>query len=487
MRKSVKIPDYITVHDGPPDSPALNYTIPFADYIKNVVSRAVSPLWPESAIRAVIYAAQTYALGKILDGYYRRRGYDFDITGDAEHDQRYEPSSCVFSNVNRFADEMANMYIADIGSTTPIELEVSAYEDGSWVYISGDSEDGCELTPELTLRLASEGKNAAEILAEAFGSVDLVQGTTSDLYDPESGCEPLSLGDRGCAVSDLQRKLNLISTSFASIPKINPADGFYGPSTEIAVREFQRIFDLPDDGLAGCATRRRIGIVYRTIRALMKCLEIQTVPAIATEDLEEGENATLTEGDTGERVRYIQRLLNFASLLTRTVKPVEANGIYDRSTTESVIDFQRTLDLPITGDVDLETFNMLLSLQSTSYARLEDSAYIPEAAPFGGRELKLGSRGDDVYLLQIYLNCAADLYSDAVGRVRVTGVYTIETRDAVRAVQRIHGIPQTGVVREGDWDIIAALYNDCAAARYLAPEQFPGYLLEHMRNREVTY
>ena len=32
------IPEYITVHLGPPDSNAPNVTIPFSDYIKNVAS-----------------------------------------------------------------------------------------------------------------------------------------------------------------------------------------------------------------------------------------------------------------------------------------------------------------------------------------------------------------------------------------------------------------------------------------------------------------
>ena len=35
------IPQYITVHLGPPDSSAANVTLPFFDYIKNVASSEI--------------------------------------------------------------------------------------------------------------------------------------------------------------------------------------------------------------------------------------------------------------------------------------------------------------------------------------------------------------------------------------------------------------------------------------------------------------
>ena len=50
------IPEFITVHLGPPDSAAQNVTVPFIDYIKNVASSEIYPTWPENALRANIYA-----------------------------------------------------------------------------------------------------------------------------------------------------------------------------------------------------------------------------------------------------------------------------------------------------------------------------------------------------------------------------------------------------------------------------------------------
>ena len=74
------IPETITVHLGTPDDrSAPNVTVPFLEYIQNVASSEIYPTWPESAIRANVYAQITYALNRIYTEYYRSRGYDFDI------------------------------------------------------------------------------------------------------------------------------------------------------------------------------------------------------------------------------------------------------------------------------------------------------------------------------------------------------------------------------------------------------------------------
>ena len=83
------IPEYITVHLGPPDSNAQNVTVPFIDYIKNVASSEIYPTWNENAIRANIYAQISFALNRIYTEYYRARGYDFDITNSTAVDQSF--------------------------------------------------------------------------------------------------------------------------------------------------------------------------------------------------------------------------------------------------------------------------------------------------------------------------------------------------------------------------------------------------------------
>lgn len=59
----------------------------------------------------------------------------------------------------------------------------------------------------------------------------------------------LQIGSRGSDVLKMQRYLNAIGQYYPSIPQINE-DGIFGYQTDQAVRAFQRLFSLQDDGLS---------------------------------------------------------------------------------------------------------------------------------------------------------------------------------------------------------------------------------------------
>ena len=107
------IPEYITVHLGAPDEVAQNVTVSFPDYIKNVASSEIYPTWPESAIRANMYAQISFALNRIYTEYYRTRGYDFDITNNTQYDQAFVKGRDIFENISRIVDEIFNDYVED--------------------------------------------------------------------------------------------------------------------------------------------------------------------------------------------------------------------------------------------------------------------------------------------------------------------------------------------------------------------------------------
>ena len=114
------VPEYITVHLGPPDQTAENVTVPFTDYIKNVASSEIYPTWPENALRANILAQISVALNRIYTEYYRGRGYDFDITSSTRYDQAYVPGRSTFENIDRLVDDSFNDYIVRQGNVEPL-------------------------------------------------------------------------------------------------------------------------------------------------------------------------------------------------------------------------------------------------------------------------------------------------------------------------------------------------------------------------------
>ena len=62
---SVVIPEYIVVHDGPPNSDAENYYVPYRDYIKNVASSEIYATWPEATIYANILCIMSFTLNRV--------------------------------------------------------------------------------------------------------------------------------------------------------------------------------------------------------------------------------------------------------------------------------------------------------------------------------------------------------------------------------------------------------------------------------------
>ena len=94
------IPEYITVHLGPPGADAPNVTVPFIDYVKNVASSEVYPTWEVSALRANILAIVSFALNRIYLDYYRSRGYPFDITSTTAYDQRFVNGRSTFGSID---------------------------------------------------------------------------------------------------------------------------------------------------------------------------------------------------------------------------------------------------------------------------------------------------------------------------------------------------------------------------------------------------
>ena len=77
----------------------------------------------------------------------------------------------------------------------------------------------------------------------------------------------LSVGSEGEGVRTIQEQLNRIPDNFPAIPKI-PADGVYGPATQAAVTEFQKIFHLPQTGSVDFAVWYEISNIYVAVANL---------------------------------------------------------------------------------------------------------------------------------------------------------------------------------------------------------------------------
>ena len=75
-------------------------------------------------------------------------------------------------------------------------------------------------------------------------------------------------GSSGPNVKRMQDFLNRIRVNYPLIPQIPNPNGYFGPETTAATRQFQRIFNMVVDGLIGRATWFRISYIYVAVAKL---------------------------------------------------------------------------------------------------------------------------------------------------------------------------------------------------------------------------
>jgi peptidoglycan hydrolase-like protein with peptidoglycan-binding domain len=236
----------------------------------------------------------------------------------------------------------------------------------------------------------------------------------------------LGAGSRGQSVKDVQAKL--ISLGYT----LNGgADGIFGPSTEKAVRAFQKANGIASTGTIDETTTVALGLAAAPAAA-----------AIA------GPGATpaspmlgLQRGSTGDAVVQLQTLMRQQGFVIR-----DADGTFGASTESALRLTQRFNKIDETGTVTPATVRILDLIAAAAPATPATPA--APAAPAGGQAsayvgLQVGSRGTAVRELQ-----SAIIRSGVVVRGGADGIFGNGTRSAVILVQRFNKMAETGVVDE---------------------------------------
>lgn len=441
------IPNYITVHLGPPNSNAPNVRVPFTDYIKNVASSEIYPSWPESAIRANILAQISFALNRVYTEYYRSRGYDFDITNSTAYDQAYIDGRDVFSNISKIVDEIFNDYVTKGNQIQPYFTE---YCDGRNVTCKGMSQWG-------TVNLANRGLTPYQILQKYYGNdINIVRNAPVRNVTESYPGVLLRIGSPASEeIRTIQRELNRIRQNYPSIPPIPDANGFYDAATKAAVTQFQKIFNLTPDGIVGKATWYKIKQIYNAVKRVSELYS----EGITISEVERIFSEVLKRGSRGNDVKAMQYFLAFVAYFNDRIPNIAVDGIFGPATEEAVKAFQREYGLTVDGIVGRNTWNRLLDAYYATLDSLPDEYRSYSSFLYPGYTLSTGTSGNAVTQLQTFLRVIAQ-NNNAVPTVTVDGIFGNQTKNAVIAVQKLAGIPQTGSVGPLTWNAIVNLYNE---------------------------
>jgi peptidoglycan hydrolase-like protein with peptidoglycan-binding domain len=442
----VPFPLYITVHLGAPDEEAINVTVPFLDYVKNVASSELYPTWPEEALRANIYAITSIAMNRIFTEWYRGRGYDFDITNTTQFDQAYVHGRGIFDNISQIANEIFDEYIVREGQIEPL---FAAFCDGRISQCSGMYQWG-------SVDLANQGYSALEILKYYYGNdITIVENTAPGEMTRTYPGEPLVLGDSGISVFRMQHSLLRISDSFPLLPKVE-ITGYFDEATENAVRVFQEIFNLPVTGVVDSNTWYRIRYIYIAVASLSQLVS----EGLSYEELQQLYSNIILEGGDRPMVPYIQFFLNVVSQRYNVIEPVEIIRFFGPETTAAVRQFQTLMGLNPTGVVDQTTLNLLywdaysiLTTTPVEEIRLPLLPYTAVVLMEG-----MGPEYPKILILQIMLNTLSALHPEIIP-VEVGSAFGPDTTAAVIAFQTLYGLPATGIVNEETWNKISEVYQ----------------------------
>ncbi len=138
---------------------------------------------------------------------------------------------------------------------------------------------------------------------------------------------------------------------------------------------------------------------------------------------------------------------------------VYPTGVYDDRTRNAIVEFQKLFSLPVTGVVDIDTWNSLLN----EHRKCMHCINIPSCVacfPNNVKEFKKGDQNNCIFILQIVLNNFRKRYVNYV-EVPLTGIFDDKTEEAIKQFQQLSGLPVTGILNRETWNTLNLINNTC--------------------------
>ncbi|MBE6942289.1 MAG: hypothetical protein E7455_08420 [Ruminococcaceae bacterium] len=170
----------------------------------------------------------------------------------------------------------------------------------------------------------------------------------------------------GQPVRSLQTMLRVIAQSDELQPSVIP-DGIYGPQTVTAVSTFQRRHGLPITGITDQNTWDQIVAVYEP--ALVAVGPVQPLEIILN-PLE-----VIRQGEANPNIYLVQAILIVLAETYDSITAPAVTGILDIPTANALSQFQGLTLLPVTGELDRQTWkNLALHYPMATIPKTEENS-----------------------------------------------------------------------------------------------------------------
>ncbi|MCL2106066.1 MAG: peptidoglycan-binding protein [Oscillospiraceae bacterium] len=362
------------------------------------------------------------------------------------YDQAFVEGRSIFANISRLVDELFNDYIVRRGQVQPM---FSSYCNGTTATCKGLSQWG-------SYYLANQGYTPYRILQFYYGNnIDLVLNAPEGEIRESYPGRLLRRGSIGEELRTLQIMLRRVAQSFPAIPATEVNTGIFTGDTEAAVRAFQRVFGLTQDGVVGRVTWNRVVAIFNAVKRIAE-LDSE---GISPEEARRMWSETLRMGDVGQEVQVIQYFLNFIGRFQPSIGQLETDGMFGPQTERAVREFQHIYGLTEDGVVGRATWNWIQSIYSDFYNGLSAEA---RQDFYPGYAYSSGNSGVNVRRIQFWLNA---LSSRIGGQYPLTvdGEFGPATERAIRAFQQYAQVPVSGSVGPLTWMALADMYQEMLA------------------------
>ncbi len=161
-----------------------------------------------------------------------------------------------------------------------------------------------------------------------------------------------------------------------------------------------------------------------------------------------------TDDQKKAHLQEISEMLYQIALRDSRIPAIVPTERYTPETALAVRAFQEANGLPVTGEIDTETWEKIAAV----YHSMTDVPVPLLIFPTGQFLLQQGDAGELVYFVQVMLSLLARRYRN-FPHIMPNGSYDTATADAVRKFQAIAQIPQTGTVDRSTWNHLASFVN----------------------------
>ena len=156
-------------------------------------------------------------------------------------------------------------------------------------------------------------------------------------------------------------------------------------------------------------------------------------------------------------VRSLQYMLRRLSETYAFLPEVVEDGIFGEQTLEAVMLFQRELHPPVTGIVDLGTWNAIRDKWQEALSR-NPPARVLRLFPERGIQVEPGAEQDVMVLPQAMFQVLSKYFGGLKADVP-DGLHGLASVANVKWLQRAAGMKETGIMDQAVWDMLTRLYE----------------------------